>query len=232
VRLLATQGRKLVALAVAAALLIAGGIAFYILKPGRPVVRYQPSDKNVSPGQESAWNFDRDPAGGLPTGIEVFDGTWAVTAEEGAPTPPNALCQTGTADFPAIALSDRVYADVEVSVHFKPVSGRDDQAAGIIFRLQDRDNYYILRANALEDNVILFIYASGKRTSIKETNAKVPSGQWQELRVEVIGNTIRGFLDGQPVVEATDENYKAGRVGLWTKADSVTCFDNVRVIAK
>jgi hypothetical protein len=84
----------------------------------------------------------------------------------------------------------------------------------------------------LEDNVILFIYASGKRTTIKESEVKVPSSQWQELRVEVSGNTFRGLLNNQPVLEATDNSYKAGRVGLWTKADSVTCFDNVRVVAK
>ena len=231
-RLFATQRRKLITLVVVITVLVAGGIGIYILKPGRPVARFQPSDKNISPGQETIWNFDSDPVGGLPPGVEVYDGDWAVRAEEGAPTPPNALCQTGSADFPAIAMSDRVYTDLEMSIRFKPVAGRDDQAAGIIFRVQDRDNYYILRANALEDNVIFFIYASGKRTSIKESEVKVPSGQWQELRVEVIGNKFRGFLNGQLVVEASDDNYKAGRVGLWTKADSVTCFDNVRVISK
>jgi hypothetical protein len=230
--LLTSRQQKLVALFIVVALLVGAGVATYILKPGRPVVRFQPSDRNVSPGQETVWNFDSDPVGGLPAGIEVFDGTWTVRAEEGAPTPPNALCQTATADFPALTLSDKVYTDVDVSVRFKPVSGSDDQAAGIIFRVQDKENYYILRANALEDNVILFIYASGKRTSIKESEVKVPSSQWQELRVEVIGNSFRGFLNGQPVLEATDDNYKAGRVGLWTKADSVTCFDNLRVTAK
>src|SRR5262249_33413208 len=176
--------------------------------------------------------FDTDPAGGLPAGAEVYSGAWAVRAEPDAPTPPNVLCQTGTAPFPALCLSDKVYADVDVSVRFKPVSGRDDQAAGILFRVQDAENYYVLRANALEDNVNFYIYASGKRSSLKGSSVKVPSGRWQELRVEVIGNHFRGFLNGQPVVEVTDDAYPAGKVGLWTKADSVTCFDDVRVVAR
>jgi hypothetical protein len=164
--------------------------------------------------------------------MEVFSGDWAVRAEPDAPSSPNVLSQTGTATFPAIGLSAKVYTDVVVSIRFKPVSGSDDQAAGIIFRVQDKENYYILRANALEDNVNLYIYASGKRSQIKGSSVKVLSGQWQSLRVEVAGNHFGGFLNDQLVVEASDDSYPAGRVGLWTKADSVTCFDNVQVTAK
>src|SRR5258708_13965070 len=113
---------------------------------------------------------------------------------------------------------------MEATVRFKPVSGKDDQAAGIIFRVQDKDNYYILRANALEDNVIFFRYASGSRTTLKEGSVKVPSGQWQELKLEVEGNRFRAYLDGQLAVEATDDAYPPGGLGLWTTADSETCF--------
>src|SRR5262249_36872 len=102
----------------------------------------------------------------------------------------------------------------------------------ILFRVQDQDNYYILRANALEDNVNLYIYASGKRSQIKGSSMKVPSGQWHGLRVEASGNHFRGFLNDQLVIEASDDSYPAGKVGLWTKADSVTCFDNIQVTAK
>ncbi len=175
------------------------------------------------------WNFEADAAGSVPRGAEVFSGQWAVRAEDDAPSKPNALCQTGTATFPAMALSSTVYGDVVVTVRFKPISGREDQAAGIIFRVQDKDNYYILRANALEGNVNFYKYAGGSRSGIKEGSAKVASGQWQELRVEVTGDRLRGSLNGQLVVEARDATYKAGRIGLWTKADSVTCFDDVSV---
>lgn len=150
-----------------------------------------------------------------------------VRAEPDAPSQPNVLCQTASAPFPALHLTDVVYTDVVVSARFKPISGSADQAAGLIFRIQDKDNYYIVRANALEDNVNIYKYVSGQRLRIKEASAPVASGQWQELRAEVAGNRIRGYLNGQLVVEATDDTFAAGGIGLWTKADSVTCFDNV-----
>ncbi len=178
--------------------------------------------------QTTQWTFDKEQAGKLPVGATVFAGNWAVRAESDAPSSPNALCQTGYADYPALSLSDKVYGDVTVTTRFKPVSGNSDRAAGIIFRIQDKDNYYILRANALEDNVNIYKYVGGWRRAIQEGSAKVPSGTWQELRVEVKGNTMRGFLNGKLVVEARDDTFKAGKVGLWTKADSVTCFDNVK----
>jgi hypothetical protein len=106
---------------------------------------------------------------------------------------------------------------------------RRDQAGGLIFRVQDKDNYYILRANALEDNVIFFSYVSARRSQLKGASAEVMPNTWHQLRVDVRGNTFLGFLDGKLVVDATDDRYKTGGIGLWTKADSVTCFDDVEV---
>lgn len=199
---------------------------------GTPQVKYQPGDQNASAGQTMEWTFDSDPAGKPPAGAEVFSGTWEVRAEADAPSSPNVLRQSATADFPAIRLGDKVYTDLTATVRFKAISGQDDQAAGIIFRVQDKDNYYILRANALEENLWFFRYASGSRSSMRSSSVKVPAGQWHELKVEVEGNRFRGYLNGQLVVETTDDAYKAGGVGLWTKADSVTCFDDFRVTAK
>jgi len=143
-----------------------------------------------------------------------------VRAEPGAPSQSNAICQSGNAEVPALSLGDAFYSDVRLGARFKPISGSEDQAGGLIFRVQDKNNYYILRANALENNVILFKYANGHRTSIKEASAKVARATWQELRVEATGNRLRGYLNGQLVIEATDDAYKSGGVGLWTKADS------------
>ena len=199
---------------------------------GTPRAKYQPTDKTAVAGQTTEWTFDQDVAGKPPAGSEVFSGTWEVRGEPDAPSRPNVLCQMATADFPAVRLGDKVYADLVATVRFKPVSGKDDQAAGIIFRVQDKDNYYILRANALEDNVILFRYGSGTRSTLKEGSMKVPSREWQELRLEVEGNRFRGFLNDHLVVEASDDAYAAGGIGLWTKADSVTLFDDLRVTAK
>ena len=224
--------RTLLFAGLAAAGLLVVVLLLIFLSPGRPMVKYQPSDRNATAGEISEWNFDADSAGKIPSGVAIFSGNWEVRRESDAPSSPNVLCQTGTASFPALSLSDKVYTDVVVTTRFKPISGRTDQAAGIIFRVQDKDNYYILRANALEDNMNFYIYASGKRSSLKGSSAKVASNVWQELRVEVTGNHFRGFLNGQLVVEATDESYAAGKVGLWTKADSITCFDNVQVTAQ
>jgi hypothetical protein len=193
---------------------------------GPAVISYTSAAPNAA---AAAWNFDRDAAGSGPQGSGSFSGQWAVRAESDAPSEPNALCQTGSATFPAIVLTTTEYGDVVVTVRFKPISGKEDQAAGIIFRVQDKDNYYILRANALEGNVNLYKYTGGSRAGIKDGPTKVASGKWQELRVEASGDRLRGFLDGQLVVEANDTTFRAGRVGLWTKADSVTCFDDLSV---
>jgi len=199
---------------------------------GTPRARYQSEDV-TSQREPLIWNFDELGEGGLPDGAEVLSqtqfGGWGARTETGTPSEPNALCQTGMGEFPAIALGDSVLGDFVMSTQFKPISGRVDQAAGLIFRIQDGGNYYILRANALEGNVNLYKYASGRRSLIKEGPAEVRSGEWQELRVEVGRNHFRGLLNGQPVVEASDDSYRAGRVGLWTKADSVTCFDDVQL---
>lgn len=181
----------------------------------------------VNPGTETLWSFDKDPTGSAPEGTEIFSGTWEVRPESDAPSTPNALCQTGEAEFPALVLGGELYTDLMLSTKFKPISGKQDQAAGLIFRVQDKDNYYIVRTNALEGNVNIYKYANGRRSVIKEGSANVASGQWQELRVQANGNSIQGFLDNQLVVEATDDTYQVGKVGLWTKADSVSCFDNV-----
>lgn len=102
-----------------------------------------------------------------------------------------------------MSLGDAAYSNLTMSTHFKPISGKTDQAAGLIFRILDKDNYYIVRANAIENNVIFFKYVGGRRSRIKEGAAKVVSGQWQELRAEISGDRVRAFLNGQPVVEAT-----------------------------
>ena len=200
-------------------------IALLAACEGTPSVAYQTAMPNAV---GSSRNFDTDTAGALAQS-EPFSGTWIVRAEADAPSKPNALCQIANAEFPAIVLDTAVYGDVTVTVRFKPISGKVDQAAGVIARVQDRDNYYILRANVLETNVNLYKYAGGRRSGIKDGGATVANGKWQELRLEVAGDTLRGFLDGRLVVEAKDGTYKAGRIGLWTKADSVTCFDDLVV---
>ncbi|HEY5996358.1 MAG TPA: family 16 glycoside hydrolase [Candidatus Deferrimicrobiaceae bacterium] len=182
------------------------------------------SASTVQAAAAERWTFAKDPAGKAPAGSEPFSGAWAVRHEPGIPAPLNALCQTGSGDYPAIALGSRTYADAAVSVRFKAISGKEDRAAGVIFRVRDRSNYYIVRANALENNLNIYKYVDGRRSVIREGTATIPSGVWETLRVEARGKRIRAFLNGKLVVEADDETFKAGRVGLWTKADSQSCF--------
>ncbi len=115
----------------------------------------------------------------------------------------------------------------------KSVSGDVDRAAGLVFRLKDANNYYIVRANALEDNYRLYHVVNGNRVQFAGANFKVASGEWHELRVECVGNHITCYYDNEKKIDATDDTFKeAGKVGLWTKADSVTYFDDLRVTAK
>jgi hypothetical protein len=118
-------------------------------------------------------------------------------------------------------------------VRFKPVAGKEDQAGGVIWRVQDADNYYIARANALEDNVTIYHTINGKRVAFKSINTKVTSGVWHTLQVEFHSNHFAVIFDGNKVIDATDESFaNAGKVGVWTKADSVTAFDNFTYGAK
>ena len=177
-------------------------------------------------------NFDDAAPGGAPSGwVATKTGTgdpkWVVVADETAPSKPNVLKQSGEATYPVCIKDDTSIRDGFVEVKFKPVSGKEDQAGGLIWRCKDADNYYIARANALEDNVTIYHTIKGKRVSFKNTNTKVASGAWHTLRVDFEGNKFTVTFDGNKVIETTDESFtEAGKVGLWTKADSVTLFDD------
>jgi hypothetical protein len=168
-------------------------------------------------------------------------GTWVVVKDETAPTPPNVLAQTDGDStgyrFPVCVLDAVSAADVDVSVCFKPVSGAADQAGGIVWRYRDQDNYYLLRANALENNLVLYKVEGGKRTDLKPKGAgmfaygkkaKVASNSWGTLRVTAHGTTFEAYLNGEKLFEVEDRTFTApGKVGVWTKADSVTYFDDL-----
>ena len=137
------------------------------------------------------------------------------------------LKQSGVGTFPICIYESAKLKDGFVEVKFKPVAGKEDQAGGVIWRVQDSNNYYIARANALEDNVTIYHTISGKRVAFKSINTKVKSGVWHTLRVDFEGNNFTVTFDGNKVIEATDPSFpNAGKVGVWTKADSVTLFDD------
>ena len=170
---------------------------------------------------------DAPPPGWTATKTGKGEAKWAVVADDSAPSKPNVLKQSGEATYPVCFKNDTSVKDGFVEVKFKPVSGKKDQAGGIIWRCQDADNYYIARANALEDNVTIYHTIKGKRVSFKNIETKVASGLWHTLRVEFEGNRFAVSFDGKKVIEATDDSFPdAGKVGVWTKADSVTLFDD------
>jgi hypothetical protein len=176
--------------------------------------------------------FDDMKAGAPPpvwTATQTGSGAakWAVEKDDSAPSKPNVLKQSGQATFPVCFKNDTSLKDGFVEVKFKPVSGKEDQAGGVIWRVKDANNYYISRANALEDNVTIYHTINGRRVAFKSIKTKVTSGVWHTLRVDFEGNKFTVTFDGNKVIEATDQSFaNAGKVGVWTKADSVTLFDD------
>jgi hypothetical protein len=160
--------------------------------------------------------------------------SWVVQAVEKAPSGRKVLAQTSSDAtdhrFPLCVLKDFAARDVEVTTSFRAVAGKVDQAAGLVARYRDKDNYYVVRANALEDNVRLYYVAKGDRRQFAGATVKISAGDWHTLKLSVKGNHFQVSVDGRPLFEADDETFKdAGGVGLWTKADSVTQFDDLSV---
>jgi hypothetical protein len=182
-------------------------------------------------------SFDADTVDQAPRGLELArtgdgkPGKWIIRAEHDAPSGKNVLAQVdGDATdyrFP-IAFTGPELKDLRLSVKCKPASGKIDQACGLVFRLKDADNYYVVRANALEDNVRAYHVVNGKRVQFAGWNGKVKGGVWHDLAVDVSGDHLVVTFDGKQVIDAHDRTFaSAGKFGVWTKADSVTYFDDL-----
>lgn len=149
-----------------------------------------------------------------------------------APSEPHVLVQEDDDDaddrFP-IAVEDSLsFRDVSVSVRCKPMSGRVDQACGIVWRYRDENNYYLARANALENNVNFYYIQDGRRREVEGSRTTVRTGTWHQLRADMRGDHVEIYFDGRKVIDARDSRFAMpGRVGLWTKADSRTLFDDL-----
>jgi hypothetical protein len=177
-------------------------------------------------------NFDDMRAGAAPEGwtaTQTGSGTakWSVEKDSSAPSKPNVLKQLGQPKFPICFKNNTNIKDGFVEMKFKPVAGKEDQAGGMVWRLQDTNNYYIARANAPENNVTIYHTIKGKRTEKKRTKMEVASGVWHTLRVDFSGSHFTVTFDGKKAIEWDDDTFKdAGKVGFWTKADSVSEFDD------
>jgi hypothetical protein len=187
------------------------------------------------------FRFGKDDAGKVPSGWQAAQtnegkGTaWKVVADATAPSKTGyALAQVGAAPGKVFNLCVAIgtsYQDVEVAVAFKAVAGEKDQGGGVVWRYQDADNYYVARVNPLEDNYRVYKVVAGQRIQLgTKEGLKVPAGEWHRLKVKHIGDRIECFLDGTKLLDVRDATFrKAGRIGLWTKADAQTRFDEFRV---
>jgi len=198
------------------------------------------------------WNFDGAAPGTMPLGWSsamTHSGgppNWQVLVDTTAPSKPNALAQISTDStagrFPLAICDKCAFQNGDISVKFKAVSGQVDQAAGLARRYQDENNYYIVRANALENNVVLYKVQRGVRTSLppkglpsKSYGVKhhVPSSVWNTLRISAQGSLFTVSFNGETLFQVEDSTFPgSGKVGLWTKADSVTYFDDFSVNGK
>jgi hypothetical protein len=160
-------------------------------------------------------------------------GRWAVAADASA-SGGRAIEQTSTEPtdyrFPLAIYKPASGGNVDVAVHFKAVAGKVDQAGGIAVRLRDADNYYVVRANALEDNVRFYRMVKGRREQLEGSNTRVTANEWHQLGVRAEGARFTITFDGKPLFTAVDRTFAgAGKVALWTKADSVTRFDRIEI---
>jgi hypothetical protein len=186
------------------------------------------------------FDFERSQVGSVPPGFSVGlagkgpPPVWKIVEDPTAPAGSRVAAETSgdrtDIRFPLLILDGFEAKDVQVTVAFKPVSGRVDQAAGLAVRMKDANNYYIARANALEGNVRLYRVVRGQRAQFAGKDVRIPAGQWQTLGLAAQGDRLEVRLNGDLLFEAHDRTFEdAGRVGLWTKADSLTYFDDLRV---
>src|SRR5437868_864797 len=188
-----------------------------------------------------AIGFESNQTGAAPEGwTSTLTGTgnpkWTVESDETAPSKGKVVRQSGRATYPLLLKDDTSIRDGFVEIKFRAVAGSEDRAAGVVWRAKDANNYYVLRANALEDNVVLYKTVEGRRSPLDIVGRKggygvavpVPANTWHSLRVDFKGPRFTASFNGRRLFEVEDSTFAAaGKVGLWTKADSVTLFDDV-----
>jgi len=191
---------------------------------------------------EVVFTFDENPAGQLPAGWSNQKtgkgtlGKWAVLVDSTAPSKPHVLAQTSKENFGyhfnLAVVENSNYSDLEIELKFKAVDGQEDQGGGPVWRYQDANNYYICRANPLESNFRVYKVINGNRKQLQSANVEIPAHVWHSLKITNQGNHIQCWYDGKLYLDVTDNTFKSGKVGLWSKADAVTYFDNFEIEEK
>ncbi len=161
------------------------------------------------------------------TMVMAMANKWTIEKDDTAPSKPNVLKQSGEATYPVCIKDSTNLKDGFVEIKFRPISVKENQAGGLIWRAKDANNYYVARANALEDNVTIYHTIQGRRTEKEPVSIKVAANQCHTLRVDFQNSYFTVTFDGKKAFDWDDDTFKdAGNVGVWTKADSVTLFDD------
>ena len=186
-------------------------------------------------------SFENSQIGATPEGWTATltgkgDSIWTVESDETAPSNSKILKQSGRATYPLLLKNDTNIKDGFIEAKFKAVGGSQDRAAGLVWRARDANNYYVVRANALEDNFVLYKTVNGVRSALDIVGRKggygvpvpVPANTWHSLRIDFIASRFKASFNGKQLFEVEDSTFTdGGKVGLWTKADSVTLFDQI-----
>jgi len=184
-----------------------------------------------------SFTFESDPVGAPPAHFEFARtghgaaGKWTVEVERGGK---NHVLLQSSADktdyrFPVAVVKNESFRDVTLTVRARPLAGEIDQGFGVVWRYRNADNYYITRCNALEDNCTIYHVINGSRRPFQNHSVKVASNAWHTLKMEARGNHFVVWFDGAKVLDARDDTFQSGQVGLWTKADSVIEFDDFTI---
>lgn len=185
--------------------------------------------KVAAQGAEVIFNFDTEEVGKLPADWTAAVGTWIIVSDGANKSMKQAGRNEG--DRFNICVQNKLkYQNLEMEVKIKPLEGEEDQGGGLVWRYQDAKNYYITRANPLENNFRVYKVVNGNRKQMKSANVKMQKGEWYNIKVVVDGNKIECFYNGQKLLSQTDDTFtNAGLLGFWSKADAISLFDDLKI---
>lgn len=188
---------------------------------------------------ETLFSFDDDTVGEMPAGwSNAYTGKgglgkWEIVEDKDNKVLAQLSQENGGYHFDVIVKDDTDYRDLEIEVDFKGVKGEEDQGGGPVWRYLNADNYYVARANPLEDNYRVYKVVDGNRKQLASAKLDIPTGEWHKIKIRMTGDHIECFYDNEKLLDVKDSTFKeSGKVGLWVKADAVTWFDNLKVVKR
>lgn len=198
-----------------------------------------PDQVEIQTDTNLVFTFNKDKAGKMPAGWSNYFtgkgnlGKWEIRQDDDNQVLAQVSQEYFGYHFDVIVWDESNYQDLEITVKFKGVKGEEDQGGGPVWRYQDSDNYYIARANPLENNFRVYKVVDGNRKQLASADIDIPTGEWHTIKIRMVVNHIEGFYDGKKYFDVTDDMFKdRGKAGLWTKADAFTYFDDLEIIEK